>query len=498
MTHPKFLYLYILLETETYEYIFNFNFNFLIFIYIIYNMPARKYTAKQKAAYARKKALQRARYRSKYVKGHGDYSIPRNFFSAPKLGQWLGSNAGGAIGSYIAPGIGTVAGSELGGQAGRQLGKWFKSVTGWGDYTVKQNSLMFPNQEVPSFGEDTIRVRKREMVCEINSLTTGFTNQAFPINPGLDQSFPWLSAIAKNYEQYRFNGLIYQFVSTSSDAIASTTALGLGQVILATDYSAIDDDFEDPAQMLGTMFSTSGKPSENIMHAIECAPDDTAQKLYYVRTGDAVGNSDKRLWDLGKFQIATNNMPAAYTGMGQLWVSYDCTFCKSVQNNQLGFAINTDFWSDLKSYTPTNSSPFGSTLTTSTASPDSGSNLGCSINNNTLFFPEGLFTGYYMINISWSGTAASIVAPSRTYIGANEVKCYYTTNDSIIGSPANAVSSAKYQMTVVIKLKNPQQTNGQNYCQMVLSSVTLPSSITAASLMITQVNGDIFNDYSLA
>ena len=162
---------------------------------------------------------------------------------------------------------------------------------------------MFPDQQVPSFGDDSIRVRKREFVCNVDSLSTLFTNSTFPINPGLEQSFPWLSSIAKNYEQYRFNGLIYQFVSTSSDAIASTTALGLGQVILATDYSAVDDAFQSAPQMLGSMFSNSGKPSDNIMHAIECAPMDTPQKLYYVRTGQAPTNSDKRLWDLGIFKL---------------------------------------------------------------------------------------------------------------------------------------------------------------------------------------------------
>lgn len=447
-------------------------------------MPARrkKATTKRKAPARRYGRSSYARPQNMYIQGSGDYRIPRDFFSAKKLGQYLGSAAGEAIGSYIAPGIGTATGSELGGRAGRELGKWFKSITGWGDYEVKQNSLLFPDNEVPSFGEDSIRVRKREFVCDINSTGTGFVNNAFPINPGLDESFPWLSAIAKNYEQYRFNGLIYQFVSTSSDAIASTTALGLGQVILATDYSAVDDDFEDSPQMLGCMFSTSGKPSENIMHAIECAPGDTPQKLYYVRTGNAVGSTDKRLWDLGKFQLATNNMPAAYTGMGQLWVSYDVTFCKSVQNNQLGFSINTDWFNSIQNVT--NANFFGDGLATAA----SGSNLGCSMNNTALYFPEHLSSGYFLLRYSCSGGAAVVVDPTVTSTNCDLVNCWGSVPSSV--STMTGGTNARYTVSYIVKLTAPN-------AFINFAGATLPTSVTLAQLLVTQVNGDIYNSYTL-
>ena len=188
--------------------------------------------------------------------------------------------------------------------------------------------------------------------------------------------------------------MIFQFVSTSSDAIASTTSLGLGQVILATDYNAADQPFQDASQMLNYTFSNSGKPSDHIMHAIECAPTDVAQKLFYVRTGDVPSGQDPRLYDLGLFQIAVNNMPANYDGMGQLWVSYDITFVKSCQNNQLGWALNNDKYSLASTNTAvgaiTNTNPFGTATLPTTVFPDKGSNLGCELNNNTIYFPSNL------------------------------------------------------------------------------------------------------------
>lgn len=456
---------------------------------------AKKYTDKQKLAYYKKKALAAER-RSRYARGHGAYSLPKNFFSAPKTGQWLGSSAGALLGNYLAPGIGSELGSELGGYAGKGLGQLFKSITGWGDYEVKQNSLLFPNNEVPSFGEDSIRVRKREFVCSIESLATDFNLLSFPINPGLDQSFPWLSAIARNYEQYRFNGLIYQFVSTSSDAIASTTSLGMGQVILATDYSAVDDDFQSGPQMLGSMFSTSGKPSENIMHAIECAPDDTPQKLYYVRTGSATSGTDKRLWDLGKFQIATDNMPAAYKGMGQLWVSYDVTFCKAVQNNTLGLALNSDVWHELGSYTPTNANPFGTALSTTYLEGDAGSNLGCSLSNTAIYFPDNLQEGYFAIQMMWVGTAAAVTAPTFTYHGCGQVNAWFSDARGTITGPQNGGTSTNLIVHLVVKLGTEDFDSGTNYAWINLSAATLPTSVTKAAVCINQINGDIFDGYA--
>lgn len=53
---------------------------------------------------------------------------------------------GSMIGNAIAPGIGGALGGELG-TAG---GKLFKSITGFGDYTVRDNSLIYPDRVVPS------------------------------------------------------------------------------------------------------------------------------------------------------------------------------------------------------------------------------------------------------------------------------------------------------------------------------------------------------------
>jgi len=448
-------------------------------------MSSRKYSDKEKAAYYKRKArsAERAVLSGKgkyhigrpYIRGRGGYKFPKNFFSAPKIGGILGGAGGAAIGNMIAPGVGGKLGASLGAELGSGAGSLFKSLTGWGDYNIKENSLLFPDHVVPSFGEDSIRVRKREYISDIDA-TTAFTNNSFPINPGLSDTFPWLSSIANNFDQYRFNGLVFQFVSTSSDAIASTTDLGLGQVIMATDYDAQDTAFVNGPQMLGSMFSNSAKPSENIMHAIECDPMQTAQKLFYVRTGDVPSGADVRLYDLGNFQIATQKMPGDYTGAGQLWVSYDVTFVKSVQNNQLGLALNTDHY--ILTAPTVTTAYFGTSRELK-----AGSNLGTSCTATTLSFPTTISSGYYQITYGAYGTSATTAAPTFNVTNCSLVITY--NNDT-----ASAMSGASTGDTQLII--NRLVRIDDYGAEITLSGGTLPTSGTFGDLIIAQVNGEIY------
>lgn len=457
------------------------------------NQFKRIYSDEEKARYYARKASKAAsttrvsgsgRYRigRQYVRGRGAYRIPRNFFSAPKVGQLLGSAGGAALGNLIAPGIGGKMGASLGSEVGQSMGNLFKSITGWGDYQVKENSLLFPSKIVPSFGEDSIRVKKREYITDIDA-TTAFTNNTFPINPGLSETFPWLSAIAQNYEQYRFNGLIFQFVSTSSDAIASSTDLGLGQVILATDYNAADDPFVNSPQMLGSMFSNSAKPSENILHAIECAPTDQAQKLYYVRTGDPPEATDIRLYDLGVFQIATDKMQSNYDGLGQLWVSYDITFCKSVQNNQLGFSLNTDKY--VIGGTIAQATPLGTVQTLA-----EHSNLGTTINDTVVSFPPALSSGYYMFTYQVSGpnAATTMDAMGIGVTNCTLVQAFKNNAATIVDNTGMSAGAA----VLILMVQFIVRIDSRDASVEFEGNGVLPGSPTSCDLLITQINGEIF------
>jgi len=241
----------------------------------------------------------------------------------PRANPGLLSTIGSLAGEALAPGIG----GKWGGLIGRGGAAIWNRITGHGDYSVTSNTLVHPGEPVPSFGDDSIRVKRREYLGDVFG-STGFVSQRYPINPGLATTFPWLSSIASNYEQYKINGLIFEFVSTSANALNSTNT-ALGKLVMATNYNAVEPPFPSTRYMLATKFSNYGMPSSNLPHAIECAPGTTPTECLFVRSGAPALGSDLRLYDLADFQLATEGMQAS-ANIGGLWVSYDISLMKPV------------------------------------------------------------------------------------------------------------------------------------------------------------------------
>lgn len=417
------------------------------------------------------------------ISGNGNYYIKKATRGwAPKVGAYLGGAAGGAIGGYIAPGIGTATGASVGSALGRRIGNRFKEITGYGDYHVNQNSVMFPSQAtmIPSFGEDEIRVKKREIIGHID-MTTGYVTNVFRINASDPITFPWLSRIALNYQYYRFNGLVFEFKSTSSVAIASSTDLALGQVMMATNYDAVEgaNGFVDDIQLLGSFFSNQGRSSENIMHAIECARKDQPTEWLYTRNSAPITTTDDRLYDMGVFNIATQGAQSAYENAGMLYVTYDVSLRASIQNNQLGLAINTARWGFANMLTGT---PFLFSGMTA------GSYLGITFENaNRLVFPREMSSGYYLMVYRMTGTYA---AGCSFDIGTTN-NCEITQDlwpnlaDPVVVIE-NSGSSSVGMCSFIIRL-----TGSNAWFEAALTAN--PSSGNASALMIiTQVNGQIY------
>lgn len=241
--------------------------------------------------------------------------------------EQLGTMLGGLGGAYFgAPGIGTAL--------GRLAGKGVGWITGTGDYVTNFQGISQNACTSPSFsGNENTIISKREYLCDITSgaivgTSSGFTIQTFPINPGQSETFPWLSNIAGNYEQYDIMGMVFEFKSTSGDTTGVNTSLG--SVIMATAYDPTKPAFTSKFQMEDYFFASSFKPSTSALHAIECK-NSTAPTggLLYTRTGDStVSGTDLRWSDFGTFFIATQGMPNAGTNLGELWVSYKIKLSK--------------------------------------------------------------------------------------------------------------------------------------------------------------------------
>jgi len=235
----------------------------------------------------------------------------------------------------------------LGALAGRGLGAGLSAITGYGNYQVKKNSLGKISSSVdmvPQFvkNEHSIRVVHREFISDINvpANPTAFqVTYQQKINPGNSAMFPWLAKMAKQYSQYKIHGMVFTFKTMTSDYSANGP---LGTVMMATNYDAIERIYATKVELENSEFAVSCKPSESLIHAIECDPKYSTLEMLYVRDSsyDTAETDDRRFYDFGTFQFATSGLPGLVgSTMGEFWVSYDIELCKPIVGGSDIFVI---------------------------------------------------------------------------------------------------------------------------------------------------------------
>nr|QKV51048.1 putative capsid protein [Crucivirus sp.] len=198
-------------------------------------------------------------------------------------------------------------------------------VMGYGAYRKKKGGSRILSGNPPTVQNSAggFIVRHREYIGDLNT-SQAFTNYSFPLNPGIGAAFPWLSQVAQQFEEWVPRGILFQFKSTSSDAVVSTNAnAALGTVIMATEYNPYNGAFANKQQMENYEWAKSCKPSQSMLHQVECASSKNVQKAYFVRTGAVATGQDQRLYDLGSFQIASVGMQSNGAACGELWITYE-------------------------------------------------------------------------------------------------------------------------------------------------------------------------------
>jgi hypothetical protein len=229
---------------------------------------------------------------------------------------------GAAVGSRFGP-IGSAVGSAAGSAIAR--------ITGHGEYTVHGNSLIDSggNLQAQFMNKDgALRVCHREYLFNVMA-SSSFEGTRLPINPGMLTSFPSLARVAQNYTSYRFEGLVFEFRSTSGPV--ATTTPSSGTVICATQYNPTEAPFGTKVQMDGYLFSTSAKPYESFLHPVECDPRESFSNSWLVRHGPlGVSTSNLPFYDMGNFSVATDGCDVSNGDyvVGEIWVTYDCTLMK--------------------------------------------------------------------------------------------------------------------------------------------------------------------------
>jgi hypothetical protein len=315
----------------------------------------------------------------------------------------------GNVGSIVGRAAGSMFGNgDIGSGVGRWLGTGIGSIFGSGDYTVAgsapaYNVLTAPTQ-IPKFSttHSTNIVCHREYLGDIQG-TSAFNNVLYPLNPGISGTFPWLSAIADNYQEYKFHGLVFEFRSLVTDFVTSGAP---GVVVMATNYNADVPAYISKQQMENSEFAVSIKPTSNLIHGVECATQQTTISQRYVRTGSVPTGQDLRLYDYGNFQFATQANPVQ--DLGELWVSYCVEFFKPIL--PLDVASSPVTGHSVRSVA-SNASPLGTIQ--GTLSGNIG--LACSSLNVSFNANPGEI---YVLSLNWFGTStAALNVPGLTLTG---------------------------------------------------------------------------------
>lgn len=336
---------------------------------------------------------------------------------------------------------------------------------------------MLTNPQVPVMhsSSETITFRHREYICDVNS-SIAFQTTRFNINPGLAASFPYLSAIAQNFQEYKFKGLVYEFKSTSADSLNSTNT-SLGQVMMACQYQSDAANFVNKVQLLNEMWATDGKPSQNLILPIECDPKENIYALQYVRSGAVPTGQDQKMYDMAIVTVATQGSQAA-ANVGELWVTYEVELYKPKLSSGLGLALPS--YHMLATSGVSTAAYFGANATNTV----NFNQLGMTISTTSLIFPTGV-VGTYLVTIYWNGSSTACVQPTFSF-----TNCVGTAV-TFGGGGTKLSNSTVNNTTNLLNIFTVSITDNTVSPYVSLSGGTLPASITALDVFVTQVNGSV-------
>jgi hypothetical protein len=280
---------------------------------------------------------------------------PENKYpKAANVIQGRGKYVGGGFSQH--KGKGKSIGSALGSWAGSKLGGWFGGAAeslltpvleGFGSYseaaegpkaivpfTVQNNSVMGvttpESANVPymhGVGDGT-RIRHREFLGLVQGSTSASVRK-FTVNPTNPVVFPWLSAQARAWQQWKLLGGVFEYRSLTSEY---STVMTTGSLTLCTGYDQVQAPPSTIISAGNYEYSTSGKPSVDLMCPIECDPDQTPSTPRYVLAENKITDSGLNQYNWCTQYIFTVGMPDAINAkdIGEFWFTYDLVFYKAI------------------------------------------------------------------------------------------------------------------------------------------------------------------------
>jgi hypothetical protein len=393
--------------------------------------------------------------------------------NASRFGGYAGALAGGLLGPE-----GAALGSTLGSMAGQQISN---KLLGNGAYETT-NQLINPTGPSSTFstaGDETndVIITHTEFLDDITSSGEAkFTSKKeIYLNPGLSESFPWLSQIAQYFDEYEWCQLVFHFKSMVTEGNSTAG----GTIIHCTQYNPNTPFFTTKQQMENYEYASSHKVTDHGLHGVECDPlKKGGNPTEYVRTGKLNDDEDLKTYDLATYQLAIANTPATSNNLGELWVTYTVKLKKtkvavpgSVANNQGGF-FRQSFAS------PTTTNMFVGTTS------DKVTNLAVdpTFGTNEVTLPKYIVNGRYMCNILVTAGAADM---GVSYSGSPSI-----TNGTIVKSQTTTqdVAASASKQIQIFYFSFDITAAATKQCKITLPALTFSSTAASLSFNLIQLS----------
>lgn len=331
-----------------------------------------------------------------------------------------------------------------------------------------------------------VRLEKGEMVIEhteylgdlvipsqANAGSSPWLFQAYALNPGSQATCPWLSSVACNFQDWKADKWLFEYRPLVADGVtaAGNTLLSMGSVVAATQYNSNVGPYTSKQTAAESDYAMTCKPSEGILHPIECDVKYNPLGVLYVspQTGVVPNQAynpmqgDIRMSNLGIFQLASFGVPVLANtpvDLGEIWTHYKIRLMKPVLGQP--FALMTGHYiTSGASGAPSNLGSWGANVT---AAAQPNGNIICPYTNpytnlpvvspnllqlqfgiqtgitgstvNTCAFPLAITNGRYMFIYRLLGSVAS-GAPAATLTIGNLKNC--TQNALYATDPAGTI-----------------------------------------------------------
>lgn len=439
--------------------------------------------------------VQKANRRAFNFRGRGGYWGRKigGMFGRADLGDTLGDAIGAGVRGFVPGGQAIMDGVVAAGDLASRF-------SGSGAYT--SNALVDGGRDnIPTFAPEpdgaSIIISHREYLGDIFGPPVGvnFQNNTYELNPGLEQSFPWLSQIACNYDEYELLQCMFTFRSTTTDIGSSTTGQ-CGTLVVATQYNIGAAPFADKETMMSYDAAMSCKTTEEMIHGVECNPDKlSGAPGKYIRTGPVKPSEDLKTYDHARVNIAVCNTPSGYAAqsLGEVWVSYTVKLRKPRFYAALGSAIKRDVF--VNASCTSLAGMFDPSTTKAGKFNSIGTSVVSSSNGFLINFPS-YFTGPLRISYFIAGGQIEHLWNQLTNITGN-IKILsdqwvpnLTAPGTVVPAASTACGFSGFQFTVDVWVGTPSPGN-PNTLQIAWGDSAITQFPTYAMLDIMQINANM-------